>query len=653
MNRYRWHPRVLVFWAGLALFLAAPAGAQTVGGYTIKTVAGILGFSFGYAGDGGPATQAQFWGLFNLTVDSAGNIYIADQLNDRIRKVSGGTINTIVGDGLAGYYGDNGAATSAEADEPTGVAIDSGGNLYIADYNNQVIRKVTSGGTITTVAGDNGAGAGYSGDNAAAISAQLDQPITVVLDSAGNMYIADTTNNRIRKVTAVDGAILSTCSTTTGGVTSFTNCPVITTLAGSDLEGYQGDGGEAIDALLDTPVGIAVDSAGNVYFSDSENHVIRKIATNGIITTIAGDGAPTGSTNPLGDGGPATHASLFYPKGITLDQQGNLYIADYTNQRIRKVLPNGIIQTIAGVGLAGSYGDGGYANQAESNFPTGVAVDNAGNVYIADSANYVVRELNPITPSINTGGVVTASAFGGFGSVAPGSWIEIYGSALAIDTRSWETKDFNGVNAPISLDGTSVTIGGQSAFVEYISPGQVNVQVPFAVATGSQPLVVTTPSGVTSAYTVTVNALQPGLVAPSSFVIGGKQYVVATFPGQTDSSGNPVYVLPPNTIPGVTSKLAQPGDIIVMYGVGFGPVTPSIPAGTIVQQNNTLATPVAFSFGGTPAAAPQYQGLAQTYVGLYQFNVVVPTAAANSLTPLTFTQGSTNSSQTLYIAIGN
>lgn len=117
MNRYRWHPRVLVFWAGLALFLAAPAGAQTVGGYTIKTVAGILGFSFGYAGDGGPATQAQFWGLFNLTVDSAGNIYIADQLNDRIRKVSGGTINTIVGDGLAGYYGDNGAATSAEADE--------------------------------------------------------------------------------------------------------------------------------------------------------------------------------------------------------------------------------------------------------------------------------------------------------------------------------------------------------------------------------------------------------------------------------------------------------------------------------------------------------------------------------------------------------
>ena len=649
---------MLVFWAGFALCLAVPAGAQTVGGYTINTIAGILGFSFGYAGDGGPATQAQFWGLFNLTVDSSGNIYVADQLNDRIRKISAGTINTFAGDGTAGYYGDTGAAIDAELNEPTGVALDKAGNVYIVDYMNSVIRQVTSNGDIFTVAGDNGAGAGYSGDNNAAITAQLDLPISIALDSSNNIYIADTTNNRIRKVTSVNGAITyaTACETKSGTSTISTNCPQITTLAGSSPpsgQGYQGDGGPAIYALINTPIGIAVDSAGNVYFSDSNNHVIRKIATNGIISTVVGDGAPTGSNNPLGDGGPATLASLFYPKGIALDQQGNLYIADYTNQRIRKVGTNGIIETIAGIGLAGSYGDGGAANQAELNFPTGVAVDNGGNVYIADSENYVVRKLTPNVPAISTGGVVTASAFGGFGSVAPGSWIEIYGSALAIDTRSWETKDFNGVNAPTSLDGTSVTIGGQSAFVEYISPGQVNVQVPFTVTPGAQPLVVTTPSGVTSTYTVTVNALEPGLVAPATFLINGKQYVVATFPGQTDSSGNPVYVLPPNTIPGVTSKLAQPGDIIVMYGVGFGPVTPSIPAGTIVQQNNTLATPVSFSFGGTPAAAPQYQGLAQTYVGLYQFNVVVPTVAANSLTPLTFTQGSTSGSQTLYIAIGN
>jgi trimeric autotransporter adhesin len=628
VNRYRGHRTVLVFWAGLsALLAAAPAAAQTTGGYTISTVAGILGFSFGYAGDGGPATQAQFWGLFDVTVDTSGNLYIADQLNDRIRKVSGGTINTFAGDGTAGYYGDNGAATSAELNEPTGVGLDTSGNVYIADYKNSVIRKVSTSGTITTVAGDNGAGAGYSGDNAAATSAQLDQPVSVVADSAGNLYIADTTNNRIRKVTASTG--------------------YITTLAGSALTGYQGDGAEAVDALLNTPVGIAVDSAGNVYFSDSENHVIRKIATNGIITTIAGDGAPTGSTNPLGDGGPATNASLFYPKGIALDQQGNLYVADYTNQRIRKIFTNGIIQTIAGMGDAGSYGDGGVANLAELNFPTGVSVDSSGNVYIADSENFAVRKLTPVAPSINSGGVVTASAFGGFGSVAPGSWIEIYGSALGIDTRTWENSDFNGVVAPTSLDGTSVTVGGQSAYVEYVSPGQVNAQVPFTVATGSQPLVVMTPSASTSTYTVTVNALEPGLVAPASFVINGKQYVAATF---TDGV---TYVLPPGAIPGVTSREAKPGDTIVLYGVGFGPVSPAIAAGQIVQQSNSLANPVAFSFGGTPAAAPGYAGLAPGYVGLYQFNVVVPTAGANDLTPLTFTQAGTNSTQTLYIAIGN
>jgi uncharacterized protein (TIGR03437 family) len=276
-----------------------------------------------------------------------------------------------------------------------------------------------------------------------------------------------------------------------------------------------------------------------------------------------------------------------------------------------------------------------------------VAVDTAGNVYIADNQNYVVRKLTPVAPAITTNGVITASAFGGGAAVAPGSWIEIYGSGLALDSRSWTTTDFNGNNAPTSLDGTSVTIGGQSAFVGYISPGQVNVQVPFTVAAGPQPLVVSTPSGATSSYTVTVNALQPGLVAPPSFLINGTQYVVATF---TDGV---TYVLPPNSIAGITSRLAKPGDTIVMYGVGFGPVTPSIPAGQIVQQNSSLTTPVTFSFGGTPAAAPGYDGLAPGYVGLYQFNVVVPTIAANNAVPLTYTVGTLAGAQKLYIAIGN
>jgi uncharacterized protein (TIGR03437 family) len=268
-------------------------------------------------------------------------------------------------------------------------------------------------------------------------------------------------------------------------------------------------------------------------------------------------------------------------------------------------------------------------------------------VFVADNQNYLVRKLTPNAPAINTGGVVTASAFGESGSVAPGSWIEIYGSALAVDSRPWGTKDFVGNNAPTSLDGTSVTIGGLFAFVDYISPGQVDVQVPFAVPTGTQPLVVTTPSGFTSSYNVTVNALQPGLLAPPSFLINGKQYVGATF---TDGT---TLVLPPNSIPGVTSRLAKPGDTIVLFGVGFGPVTPAIPAGQIVQQSNALVSPVTFSFGGTAASPPLYQGLAPNYVGLYQFNVTVPTVAANSLTPLTFTQAGATDTQTLYVAIGN
>lgn len=632
MNRYRLYRRVLVCWTGFAAIWAAPAGrAQTTpAGYTITTIAGILGFTTGsYAGDGGPALSAQFDGLFAVLPDNSGNVYVVDQFNNRIRKISGGKINTIAGDGTAGYYGDSTATVStapaidAEVNSPTGLALDAKGNLYIVDRDNNVIREVNSAGNISTVAGDNAAGAGYSGDNASALTAQLNLPTSMAIDSAGNMYIADTVNNRIRKVTISTG--------------------FMTTLAGSDLHGYQGDGGTATAALLDSPVGICLDAAGDIYFSDSENHAIREIATNGVIYTVAGNGIG----GFAGDGGPATQAELFYPKGIAMDAAGNLYIADYTNQRIRKVSANGIIETIAGIGITGQYGDGGPANQAELNFPTGVAVDNAGNVYIADNQNFVVRLLTPVAPSITPNGVISASAFGAFGAAAPGGWIEIYGSALAPDSRSWATTDFNGNNAPTQLDGTSVTVGGQPAYVSYISPGQVNVQIPFTVSTGSQAVVVKTTSGLSASSSVTVNALEPGLVAPPLFLINGKQYVVATF---TDGV---TYVLPPNTLPGVASRLAKPGDTIVLYGAGFGPVTPAIPAGQIVQQTNSLTTPVKFSFGGTPAAAPSYAGLVPGYVGLYQFNVVVPTIAANSLTPLTFSAGSTNSTQTLYVAIGN
>jgi uncharacterized protein (TIGR03437 family) len=256
----------------------------------------------------------------------------------------------------------------------------------------------------------------------------------------------------------------------------------------------------------------------------------------------------------------------------------------------------------------------------------------------------VCCEAQPI-PSIAANGVLSASAFGGFSSIAPGSWIEIYGSNLAVDTRGWANSDFNGGTAPTSLDGTSVTIGGQAAFVDYISAGQVNVQVPSNVASGLQQVIVTVKNTNSAPVTVTVNATQPGILAPTSFNVGGKQYAVAVF-----SDG--AYVLPPGTIAGLNSRRAHPGDTITFYGVGFGPVIPSIPAGQIVQGNNSLSASFQISFGSSLAAVT-YDGLAPSAVGLYQFNVVVPTIPNSDSVPVTFTLGGKAGTQTLFTSVQN
>jgi uncharacterized protein (TIGR03437 family) len=250
-------------------------------------------------------------------------------------------------------------------------------------------------------------------------------------------------------------------------------------------------------------------------------------------------------------------------------------------------------------------------------------------------------------PSVKPGGVISAYAFGGFAAIAPGSWIEIYGANLATNSRSWAGTDFVGATAPTSLDGTTVTIGGQKAFIDYISPGQVNVQVPSNAGTGSQPLIVTTTAaGASAPYTVTVNAEEPGLLAPPSFDIGGRPYVVALF------SDEATYVLPPGTIAGLASRRAKPGDVITLYGVGFGPVTPGISAGQIVQQANALSAPFHLFFGQTEANL-SYAGLAPSAVGLYQFNVNVPNVPGSDTIAVTFTLAGGPGTQTLYIPVQN
>jgi pimeloyl-ACP methyl ester carboxylesterase/sugar lactone lactonase YvrE len=337
----------------------------------INTVAG--NGTAGYSGDGGVATSAELHGPNAVAVDTAGNIYIADYYNNRIRKVtaSTGVISTAAGNGTAGYSGDGGAATSAELNGPGDVAVDSAGNIYISDLSNNRIRKVTvSTGVISTVAG-NGT-KGYSGDGGAATSAEIGSS-SVTVDTAGNIYLADDSNNRIRKVTVSTG--------------------IITTVAGNGTAGFSGDGGAATSAELDVPDGVVVDSAGNIYIADHNNERIRKVTVStGKISTVAGDG----TAGYAGDGGAATSAELNGPGGLALDSAGDIYIGDFGNNRIRKVtVSTGKISTVAGNGTAGYSGDGGAPNNAEMNGPSGIALDSAGNIYIADFGNNRIRFVGP------------------------------------------------------------------------------------------------------------------------------------------------------------------------------------------------------------------------------------------------------------------
>lgn len=610
---------VICLSAVASLYLADSCCAQTAPSYTINTIAGT-GTS-GYSGDGSLAISAQLASPFGVAVDSSGNIYIADQGNNRIRKITpDGNINTVAGNGTSGYTGDKGSATSAELSNPQGVAVDSAGNIYIADTSNNVIRKV-SNGSITTIAGDNSLGFGYSGDGGQAVSAQLFHPTSLALDASGNLYIADTNNSVIRRV-GTDNTI--------------------TTVAGNHAPGYAGDGGQATAAEIDNPSGVALEATGILYIADTGSNRVRKVALDGTISTLAG--TFTGAYG--GDGGPAIKASLNKPRGVAVDAAGNVYIADAFNGRIRLVTRNGAISTIAGNGGAGDSGDGGQATSAKLFFPSDVALNASGNVYIVDNQNDSIRVLTPVqqVPSITAGGVQSAGAFGAFSSVAPGSWIEIFGTNLASGTRPWSGDDFKDANAPISLDGTSVTIGGQSAFVAYISPAQVNAQVPSTVGIGPQSITVTTGQVTSSPYSIAVNPTQPGLLAPPSFNVGGNQYVAALFPdGAT-------FVAPPGAIPGAVSRQAKPGDTIVLYGIGFGAVTPYTPAGEIAGQSTTLVSPLQVFFGQTPATL-SYWGLAPGQVGLYQINVVVPNVATSDLVPLTFTLGGQSGTQTLFIAV--
>jgi sugar lactone lactonase YvrE len=407
---------------------------------TITTVAGTG--SAGDSGDDGPAVSARMNKPRGLWVDDSGNILIADFDNHRIKKVdnSTGIITTVAGDGTGSFSGDNGPATSASLKKPHGVCVyesPAPATLHIADAYNYETRKVDmSTRMITKVAGT--WWRGYNGDNIPAVTAMLNYTFGVHVDASRNVYIADTYNHRIRKVDATTGIITTVAGTGSKGssgdggpaISARLRYPygvyvdasgnifiadtlnyrirkvdattgIITTVAGDGAAKFSGDGGPATSASIRKSYDVAVDSAGNIFIADSHNHAIRKVdAATGIITTVAGKGAQAGSS---GDDGPATSANLNQPYGVFVDAEKNIYIADSKNDRIRKVdATTGIITTVAGTGTGGDSGDGGPATLARLDFPEGVWVDRAGNIYIADTFNDRIKKVDATTGIITT-----------------------------------------------------------------------------------------------------------------------------------------------------------------------------------------------------------------------------------------------------------
>ena len=415
---------------------------------------------FGFSGDGELAVNATLNLPTGVAVDSDGNVYIADSGNDRIRKVDyvTGIITTIAGTGVRGFSGDDDPAAAAQLSDPTGVAVDGEGNVYIADLENHRIRKVDYVmGIITTFAGTGVRG--FGGDGGPADEAQLNLPTGVAVDSDDTVYIADSENHRIRKVDSA-GKII--------------------TFAGTGDYGRSGDGGQAVDAKLGRPTGVAVDSDGNVYIADLSNHRIRKVDTTEEITTIA-------ESPPPGRPGGRPAVQLSEPTGVAVDEAGNVYIADRENHRIHKVdSAGGIITTFAGTGVRGDDGDGGDADKAQLNLPYGVAVDEAGNVYIADSGNHRIRKVDSAGMIITTFAGTGVRGDDGDGELAVNATLNLpYGVAVDSDGNVYIADSFNNRIRKVDSAGTITTIAGTGE-IGFSGDGElaVNAQLnlPYGVA---------------------------------------------------------------------------------------------------------------------------------------------------------------------------
>jgi uncharacterized protein (TIGR03437 family) len=527
--------------------------------YTISTIAGI-GQVQGWFGDTGPATNAQLDFPFRVAVDSKGNFYIADYLTHVIREVtSAGIISTIAGTGTYGFQGDNGPGVQAFLSDVHGLAVDSNLSVYIADTHNSRVRKVTSTGTISTFAG-NGT-FGYAGDGGLATSAAMMLPAGVAVDAAGNVYIADYGNSTVRKVDSKGN---------------------ITTLAGTGVWGFSGDGGPANKASLAAPYSVAIDPAGNIYVSDLGNTNIRKITTDGNIHTIV---------------------SNISAGNIAVDSAGSIYFPDYFTATVQKIFPNGTQFTIAGTGTPGFSGDGGRAIGASLNQPYGIAVDASGKVYVADSQNQVIRLLTPVPSSIS----VVNGASGVGASIAPGEIVTIYGTGLGPSTPVLAQPGNNG-NFGTELAGTTVSFGGTNGPVLYASDTQVSAIVPYATPIGG-------------AVDVTLTYQDQQFTASAVPVISSAPGV---FTSNSTGIGQAAAINQDNSINGPGSP-ARPGSIISMYLTGEGQTNPSgVDGKPATKPYPAPVLPIAVTIAGQAATVTYAGGAPGLVAGVMQLNVQVP-----------------------------
>jgi uncharacterized protein (TIGR03437 family) len=630
---------------------------RKISGGKISTIAG--NGTFGFGGDGSAATSAQLNVPHGLCVDSGGNVYVADFGNNRIRKIAGSNISTAAGNGLLSYSGDGGSAMQAQMSQPTSVAVDAAGNIYVADTLNHAVRQITAKGVISTFAGTGAPG--FTGDGSAANKAQLNAPQGVAVDAAGNVYIADTGNYRVR-VVGTNGNIstfagngspgyggdggsptsatfyLPTAVTTDksgavyiadyqAGVVRKVSGGTITTFAGNGGTGYSGDGGPATAAQLDGPAAIAFDPAGNLYITQLIDSRVRKVATNGRISTVAG----TGANGYTGEGYPALMSQLSAPGGVAADAYGNVFISVAGN-RLMQLSPDGNLTTLAGNGLPGYSGDGGPSTGSQLNVPAGIFLDSSGKLYIADSANNAVRMLSiaGYGTSIST---VTNGASNQTGPIAPGEIVVVYGSGLGPQQLANMQLDSNGLVTTV-LAGTRVLFNGTPAPILYSVGTQVSAVVPFGLSGSTAQVIAQSGNQTSVPVSVNVAATAPAIFTADSS--GQGQALANNADGSPNSASNP----------------AAAGSTITVYMTGAGALSPSVPDGTITfAPLPKTAQTVTATIGGQSATVQSSGAVSNNVAGTVQVNVQIPNGTPSGPASITVQVGGVTSPAGVTIAV--